>query len=131
MALIVSMAMITPVGSVIGILCVAVAIWGAAGFGSPPPQQHLLLERAPDRGAVAVAVNASAIYLGSAIGSSLGGIALHAGVSAKTLPLMASGFAVLAAISYVALVVPNRFARSEAATTGGQDQAMPNQIGPT
>jgi len=107
-ALIVAMAAITPAGSVIAVLCVAVAVWGAAGFGSPPPQQHLLLERAPDRGAVAVAVNASAIYLGSAIGSSLGGIALQAGVSAAALPMFASGFAVLAAIAYVTLVMPNR-----------------------
>lgn len=111
----VSIAVITPAGGVIAILCAALAVWGAAGFGSPPPQQHLLLERAPDRGAIAVAVNASAIYLGSAIGSSLGGIALDAGVSARTLPLFASGFVVLAAVVYVALVVPRRVPRSASA----------------
>ena len=62
-------AAITPAGSAPVLLAVALGCWGAAGFASPPPQQHLLLERAPDRGAVAVAVNGSAIYLGSTLGA--------------------------------------------------------------
>lgn len=84
-------AAITPAGSAPVLLAVALGCWGAAGFASPPPQQHLLLERAPDRGAVAVAVNGSAIYLGSTLGSALAGVALHAGVGLSHLPLSLRG----------------------------------------
>ncbi|MDC7338738.1 hypothetical protein PQR15_22350 [Streptomyces lydicus] len=40
------------------------------------PQQHRLLELAGPRGTVALALNNSALYLGSAVGSALGGLAL-------------------------------------------------------
>lgn len=43
--------------------------WGLCGWASLAPQQHLLLESNPDDGATAVAANASANYLGAAIGS--------------------------------------------------------------
>ena len=74
----------------------------------PPPQQHLLLERAPDRGTVAVAVNGSAIYLGSAIGSALFGYALHAGLSVSALPPIAAAVSGLALLLYLAVVAPRQ-----------------------
>lgn len=105
----VSAAVLIPAGTALAVVAVALAGWGAAGFASPPPQQHLLLERAPDRGAVAVAVNGSAIYLGSAIGSALFGYALHAGVSAKALPPIAAVVAGLALLLYLMVVArPHR-----------------------
>ena len=105
--LILATAAITPAGSSAVLLAVAMACWGAAGFASPPPQQHLLLERAPDRGAVGVAVNGSAIYLGSAIGSALAGAALYAGLSVKALPPIAAAVAALGLLAYAALVIPH------------------------
>ncbi|GLH62668.1 MFS transporter [Parageobacillus sp. G301] len=48
-------------------------LWGAMGWASQAPQQHELLRLQPDHGAAVVALNSSANYLGSAIGSTLGG----------------------------------------------------------
>ena len=106
--LIVATAAIVPAGTTLFAVAIAVGCWGAAGFASPPPQQHLLLERAPDRGTVAVAANSSAIYLGGAIGSGLAGIALHLGLTAAALPLIASAFAAGALVAYLKFVARDR-----------------------
>lgn len=97
-------AAITPAGGALLVVGIALGAWGAAGFASPPPQQHLLLERAPDRGVSAVAVNGSAIYLGGAVGSGLGGVALHLQVSAAVLPLIAAGIGAVALVTYLVFV---------------------------
>lgn len=105
--LMVATAAIVPAGTVLVAVAIAVACWGAAGFASPPPQQHLLLERAGVNGTAAVAANGSAIYLGGAIGSGFAGIALHLGLSAAALPLIASAFAAGALIVYLTFVAQN------------------------
>lgn len=101
-------AAIVPAGYTLVAVMIAVGCWGAAGFASPPPQQHLLLERAADRGTVAVAANSSAIYLGGAIGSGLAGSVLHLGLSATALPLIASAFAAGALTVYLVFVSRDR-----------------------
>lgn len=106
-------AVITPAGHAVVLVAAALACWGASGFASPPPQQHLLLERAPERGVVAVAVNGSAIYLGSAIGTALAGFALHAGVALRVLPPLAAGIAALSLLAYVTLVIPQTSGRRQ------------------
>ena len=106
--LMVATAAIVPAGTVLFAVAIAVGCWGAAGFASPPPQQHLILERAADRGTVAVAANSSAIYLGGAIGSGLAGIALHLGLTAAALPVIASAFAAAALIVYLVFVARDR-----------------------
>lgn len=106
--LILATAAIVPAGTALIAVAIAVGCWGAAGFASPPPQQHLLLQRAADHGTVAVAANSSAIYLGGAIGSGLAGGALHLGLTAAALPFIASAFAAAAMVVYLALVVPDR-----------------------
>ncbi|MCZ0972629.1 hypothetical protein O1L55_16940 [Streptomyces albulus] len=58
---------------------VALLAWGAAGWAFQVPQQHRLLRAGAQRGTVALALNNSALYLGSAVGSALGGLALAAG----------------------------------------------------
>ncbi len=103
-----SAALLVPAGTTHVLVAAALVGWGAAGFASPPPQQHLLLERAPDRGTVAVAVNGSAIYLGSAIGSALFGYALHAGLSVSALPPIAAAVSGLALLLYLAVVAPRQ-----------------------
>lgn len=45
--------------------------WGLCGWASLAPQQHILVTAKPDDGATAVAANASANYLGAAIGSAV------------------------------------------------------------
>ncbi|OKI05329.1 MFS transporter [Streptomyces sp. CB02923] len=74
---------------------VALVLWGAAGWALQVPQQHRLLALRDDRGTVALALNNSALYLGSAVGSALGGLALAAGAEAYVLPWAAAGVAAL------------------------------------
>jgi predicted MFS family arabinose efflux permease len=77
-------------------------VWGAAGWASLAPQQHRLLARVPQFGTVAVSLNASALYLGSAAGSAAGGllVASHgAPVECVALGCLAALFAVLNRVS--------------------------------
>ncbi|MFI0975748.1 MFS transporter [Streptomyces sp. NPDC021093] len=76
---------------------VPIAVWGAVGWALQVPQQNDLLAARGERGGpVAVALNESALYLGSAIGSGLGGAAFAFGWSGSVLPLWAAGFAAAA-----------------------------------
>lgn len=60
--------------SVPGVVGVCLFAWGMLGWASLAPQQHTLLSTNEQDGATAVAANASANYLGAAIGSALGAI---------------------------------------------------------
>lgn len=84
--------------------CAVLVVWGAAGWAFQVPQQHRLLAgSAAERGTVALALNNSALYLGSAAGSALGGLALAAGFGAAALPWAAAGFAGLGLALHLAL----------------------------
>ncbi|MDR2991957.1 MAG: MFS transporter, partial [Burkholderiaceae bacterium] len=56
-------------------------VWGAMGWSSLAPQQHMLLELERDHGAAAVALNSSCNYLGGAIGAFAGGALMAWGVN--------------------------------------------------
>ncbi|QLE72272.1 MFS transporter [Streptomyces rectiverticillatus] len=71
----------------------ALVLWGAAGWALQVPQQHRLLTLRPGRGTVVLALNNSALYLGSAVGSALGGLALSAGLRPSALPWAAAAVA--------------------------------------
>ncbi|WP_432889781.1 MFS transporter [Kribbella sp. CA-245084] len=68
---------------------VVAAVWGLVWFfsagvgngGGAVPQQARLATMAPDSATIVIALNGSAISLGSALGSALGGVALTAGSS--------------------------------------------------
>ena len=53
---------------------IALALWGAVGFGYNAPQQARLVRLAPENAATLLALNASAIYVGTTLGSALGGV---------------------------------------------------------
>ncbi|MFF8785310.1 MFS transporter [Streptomyces sp. NPDC015125] len=72
---------------------VTLVAWGAAGWALQVPQQHRLLALRAERGTIALALNNSALYLGSAVGSALGGLALGAGLAPYALPWVAAGVA--------------------------------------
>ena len=61
------------VGALVGLF-----VWGAAGWSSLAPQQHRLLALTTKHGTVAVALNSSALYLGSSAGATLGGVLVEA-----------------------------------------------------
>lgn len=60
-------------------------LWGAMGWATQAPQQHILLKKHAKHGSASVALNSSLNYLGSAIGAALGGLLLAQGGSLKTL----------------------------------------------
>ncbi|ACZ91067.1 MFS transporter [Streptosporangium roseum] len=102
-------------GGMLPAAAVAMVIWGAAGWALQVPQQHRLLALRAERGTVALALNNSALYLGSAVGSALGGLALSAGIAAYALPWAASGVAALALVLHLATVTRGRRIRARRA----------------
>lgn len=72
----------------------ALVVWGAAGWALQVPQQHRLLALRAERGTVALALNNSALYLGSAVGSAAAGLALAVGLAPRALPWAAAAVAV-------------------------------------
>lgn len=83
-------------GSPTPLLAVGLFAWGVLGWASLAPQQHTLMAANPTDGATAVAANASANYLGAAIGSALGAVLLSTGAGASTFALCAAGAALVA-----------------------------------
>ena len=73
-------------------------IWGAMGWATQAPQQHILLDKHPEHGATSVALNSSLNYLGSAIGSALGGLVLAQKQSVNILIYAACFIALLGTI---------------------------------
>jgi predicted MFS family arabinose efflux permease len=55
------------------------AVWGVTGWSYVPAVQHRLVGTAPDAPTVALSLNASAIYVGVAVGGAVGGATLDAG----------------------------------------------------
>lgn len=58
----------TPIAS-----CLSFLLWGAMGWATQAPQQHILIKNYKSYGETAVALNSSVNYLGSSIGSALCG----------------------------------------------------------
>ncbi|MEU6660867.1 MFS transporter [Streptomyces sp. NPDC046821] len=96
-------------------LAVPLVVWGAAGWALQVPQQHQLIAAQPEQAPVAVALNSSAVYLGSAIGSALGGSVIAAGLAPATLPYCTAALALLALVLH--LTVVRRAGRRHAADT--------------
>ncbi|WP_239306551.1 MFS transporter [Corynebacterium sp. ACRQP] len=84
-------------GQVPVIVVVSLFVWGLCGWASLAPQQQVLLQANPADGATAVAANASANYLGSALGAAAGSLL----VAAHATPAVLSGSA--AAVAALAL----------------------------
>ncbi len=87
------------------------AVWGLVWFfaagvgngGAAVPQQARLASLAPDSAAIVMALNGSAISLGAALGSGLGGVALTAGSAANgLLGISASILAIVVAVHLIA-----------------------------
>lgn len=87
-------------------------LWGAVGWASLAPQQHVLLRSQPKHGAAAVALNSSANYLGGAIGSTFGGIVLFAGLSPSYFPFAAGCLVLVAFFGQLILMFTNKKKRS-------------------
>ena len=77
-----------------------IVLWGAAGWALQVPQNQQLLavRTAQGDGNLAIALNESALYLGSAIGAAAGGVLLVLDWPAWSLALSAAALAAMAAL---------------------------------
>ncbi|MFE8942137.1 MFS transporter [Streptomyces sp. NPDC007872] len=136
-----ALALLPWTGSVPGLVLLPLLLWGAVGWAFVVPQQHRLLagegpgERSGEgageagSGAAAVGLNSSATYLGGAVGSALGGLALAHGLDARWLPLPAAAVALAGVLLHLVAVpaLARRAARTAPGTkdhddgTGGAD----------
>ncbi len=82
-------------------------VWGAMGWASVTPQQFSLIKIMPNHEAILVALNSSAVSLGSVIGTALGGVALSSGLDAGKLPYMTALFVMCALICQLLLIRSN------------------------
>ncbi|HEV2637436.1 MAG TPA: MFS transporter [Actinocrinis sp.] len=106
---------------------VLLLVWGATGWSSLAPQQHRLVALRPGEGPIAVSLNASVLYLGSAIGAVVGGSLLAAGYSVTTLPYVFGIAAVVASAANILVTAPTgsqSTATPAAATTPGAAAAV-------
>jgi predicted MFS family arabinose efflux permease len=69
----------------------ALAVWGTLTWSFPPAQASRILAMAPDSAPLALSLNASAIYLGVALGSFAGGLLVARG-GIEVLALVAAAF---------------------------------------
>lgn len=77
------------------LMIIPVTLWGMVGWALQVPQNHELIrvrENTGD-GNLAVALNESALYLGSAVGASAGGLILSFNLDVFLLPIIAAGLA--------------------------------------
>ncbi|GGV04759.1 hypothetical protein GCM10010275_50420 [Streptomyces litmocidini] len=126
-----ALALLPWTGAVPGLVLLPLLVWGAAGWAFVVPQQHRLLDGTAS-GAAAVGLNSSATYLGGAVGSALGGLALAHGLDAGRLPLLAAAVALAGVLFHLAVArrVTGSPLQEHAHEAGprGQDQA--HETGP-
>lgn len=97
-------------GQTAWILLTSLFIWGMCGWASLTPQQHVLLQTNPADGATAVAANASANYLGSALGATFGSLL----VAAQATPAVLCGSAAAAAaLALICQLIRQRMSTTE------------------
>jgi predicted MFS family arabinose efflux permease len=89
-------------------------LWGAMGWATMTPQQMSLIELEPGHEATVVALNSSAVGLGSVFGPALGGLALAGGFDARNLPYAAGGL-LLCALAWQVILIQQRQSKQEVA----------------
>ncbi|TVU90855.1 MFS transporter [Vreelandella titanicae] len=84
-----------------------VALWGAVGWALQVPQNNELVRTRQTHGDgnLAVALNESALYLGSAIGAACGGVLLSLHLPVSTLAVGAGAIAAVGALVQLALLI--------------------------
>lgn len=97
-------------GQTAWIVLTSLFVWGMCGWASLTPQQHVLLQTNPADGATAVAANASANYLGSALGATFGSLL----VAAQATPAVLCGSAAaVAALALICQLIRQRMSTTE------------------
>lgn len=65
-------------------------LWGVLGWATITPQQHILFELKEEQGTILSALNSSAIGLGGALGTAVGGSLIASGTTVANLPFLAA-----------------------------------------
>lgn len=86
-----------------GLVMLPIALWGAVGWALQVPQNNelILARQAQGDGNLAIALNESALYLGSAIGAAAGGFVLLLHMPTWTLAACAGSVALIGALLQV------------------------------
>ncbi|SEE12135.1 Predicted arabinose efflux permease, MFS family [Rhizobiales bacterium GAS188] len=87
-----------------GLVILGVVVWGVAGWGIPAAQQTRLVKLEPQQASVLISLNASALYLGTALGATLGAVTITY-VSVSRLGFVA---ACMEALAVIVLVLTSR-----------------------
>jgi multidrug resistance protein len=92
------------VASSIIIVAIVIGLWGFVGLAFTPAQQRYLLTITPQAASVALALNASAVFLGQAAGAAIGGVVI------QSMGIERLGFAggLFALLSLIALILSTR-----------------------
>lgn len=81
-------------------------VWGVAGWMFPPAQVSRIVSLAPNSAPLALSLNASCLYLGTALGAVVGGQVIEH-LELNELGLIAAGFPLLALIVFAATRPPH------------------------
>lgn len=79
-------------------------MWGVLGWATTTPQQHILFELKKNQETMLSALNASAIGLGSAFGTGIGGIIIACGFKEANLPFLAATLLIVVLICQLILI---------------------------
>jgi len=94
--------------------CIAmILVWGAIQFGAGAPLQSRVVDHASEAPNLAATLNQGAFNLGNAIGATLGGVLITAGLGYRSLPI--AGIGVTAITLFLAFVSIRLARRSPAA----------------
>ena len=119
MAILAVVLFLLPATAVLGpwLVMLPIAVWGAVGWALQVPQNNELIHarELQGDGNLAVALNESALYLGSAIGAALGGVLL---LQQWPVSVLASGAGIVAGLgTLVQLLVLRRALTAERVRT--------------
>ncbi|MFC3675533.1 MFS transporter [Ferrovibrio xuzhouensis] len=85
-------------GAAVWLAVALVGLWPLAGFSAAPARQALLIDLAPQSAPVVLALNASALYAGCALGAAVGGLVM-AGPGPQLLGWAGAGIELLALLA--------------------------------
>lgn len=83
-------------------------MWGAFGWATPTPQQHVLFELHKNQATILAAINSSAFGLGAALGTLTGGLIISSGFNQSCLPFSAASLLLFVLIGQVVLIGKSR-----------------------
>jgi DHA1 family inner membrane transport protein len=90
--------------------CIAtILVWGAIQFGAGAPLQSRVVDHASEAPNLAATLNQGAFNLGNALGATLGGVLITAGLSYRSLPIAGAAVTVLTlALAFLSIKLERR-----------------------